>query len=81
MEAIHTAQRMIRSAPGTPEARTLATLIAALESEGQIELAGLYDLDIEAFDLALAILEDWRIDRYYAGKARPFETSELAAQI
>jgi len=80
MEAIHTAQRMIQSAPGTPVARTLATLIAAMESEGQFELASLYDLDIETFDLALAILEDWRIDRYYAGQAKLFEHSALTTQ-
>jgi len=79
MDAIHAAQQIIQSAPGTPAARTLATLIAALEAESQIELASLYTLDIKTFELALAVLDDWRIDRYYAGKAKVFEDSEMAA--
>ena len=80
MEALHAAQRIIQSAPGTVAAKSLATLIAALESESQIDLAELYVLDTATFELALAILEDWRIDRYYAGKAKPFETSEFATE-
>ena len=78
MEAIRSAQRTIQSAPGSPAARTLAALIAALESESQIELADLYALDGRTFEVALAILEEWRIDRYYAGKAQLFEASEIA---
>jgi hypothetical protein len=78
MKAIMSAQRTIRSAPETPAAKTLAGLMASLESESQFDLGSLYQLDFESFELALAILKDWRIDRYCAGKAKLFESPSPA---
>ena len=75
MKAIDSAQRIIRSAPGTPAARTLAQLLERLTSESEFDLGSLYALDMASFQLAMAILEEWRIDRYYAGKAKLFEAS------
>jgi hypothetical protein len=77
MKAINTAEQIIRSDPGSLAARTLAKLIAGLKSDGQFELGTLYALDFESFELALAILGDWRIDRYYAGKSKLFQSSPL----
>ena len=51
-------------------ARTLARLILALESEGDFHLADLYELDYDSFLVALSVMKDWRLDRYYTAKGQ-----------
>jgi hypothetical protein len=75
MNAIKTARKLIAEDPTSSAAMTLSRLVLALESEATFDVGDLYDLDINAFDLALKILEEWRIDRYYAGKAKLFDLS------
>ncbi|RYZ11768.1 MAG: hypothetical protein EOO24_05400 [Comamonadaceae bacterium] len=75
MNAIKTARKYIQSQPDSERARTLAKLVLALESESSFQVAQLYQLDLESFDLAIDILKEWRIDRYYAGKAKLFDLS------
>lgn len=75
MNALKQARRLIASQPQSPAARTLAGLVLTLESEGSFDLASLYQLDLANFNLALEILRDWRLDRYYAGKAKLFDIS------
>lgn len=78
MRAIKEAHQFIRQDPANPNARALSGLVLALEDEGTFSLADLYTLDFDSFSLALRILDEWRLDRYYAGKARLFD---LAVQV
>lgn len=78
MRAIKEARKLIEQEPDSASARTLARLVLALESEFDFPLSEIYALDYERFDLALRILQEWRIDRFYAGKARLFD---LALQL
>lgn len=76
MNAIKEARRYIeRRPPEDPAARTLAALVLALETDRGFDLSSLYDLDYKSFDLAIEVLRDWRLDRYYAGKAKLFDLS------
>ncbi|MGO4395473.1 hypothetical protein AB4Z46_29370 [Variovorax sp. M-6] len=70
MNAIHRARRFIERNPNEQSAAVLAQLVLALESERSFELASLYELDFDMFELAVEILKEWRLDRYYAGKAQ-----------
>lgn len=81
MHAIKKARRLIEADPTTHSAKTLAKLVLALESETQFDLSSLYELDITSFELATEILVEWRIDRYYAGKAKLFDLSYQVAQM
>ena len=36
---------------------------------------------MDQFGLALSILKEWRLDRYYAGKARLFDAALRAAEL
>jgi hypothetical protein len=81
MNAIKTARKMIAAQPTSEASRTLAQLVLALESEGVLGVSELYKLDLEAFDLAIDILKEWRIDRYYAGKAKLFDLSLQVAAL
>ncbi len=75
MNAIKAAQKLIESNPDDPEAKVLANLVLALEDESSFSLGDLYRLGEGRFELAIRILEEWRIDRYYAGKAKLFDLS------
>jgi len=44
-------------------------------------VAQLYQLDDKRFELALEILDEWRLDRHYASKLRLLDTSTLAQEM
>jgi hypothetical protein len=69
MDALQLAQEFIARDRSHPDAAVMATLIQTLQDEGSFELGRLYDLDLERFELALRILDDWRLQRYYLGHA------------
>lgn len=81
MRAIKEARLLIEKDPFNPAAQTLSRLVLALESEIDFPVSELYSLDMPRFGLALRILEEWRIDRYYAGKARLFDVSLQTSEI
>ncbi|RYX92466.1 MAG: hypothetical protein EOO28_22295 [Comamonadaceae bacterium] len=70
MNAIKKARKIIQSAPDEPASGTLANLVLALETEGNFNLGQLYNTDLKTFELALDMLREWRIDRYYLGKMK-----------
>lgn len=78
MNAIKKARRLIAKDPTTADAAALARLVRALESDEKFELNDLYELDYDTFDLAIDILKEWRLDRYYMGKAK---LHDLAVQV
>ncbi|CAN5471132.1 hypothetical protein BH11PSE7_BH11PSE7_27550 [soil metagenome] len=75
MNAIKKARRFIQSTPDEPSSGVLAKLVVALESEGNFNLGLLYGTDLKTFELALEMLSDWRIDRYYLGKMKLIDTA------
>jgi hypothetical protein len=81
MRAINRARKFIEQDPAKPSAQTLARLVLALESEVDFPISDLYRLDFDRFNLALKILDEWRLDRYYAGKARLFDISLQTAEL
>jgi hypothetical protein len=50
-------------------------------------LSELYGLDMEAFDLAIELMRDWRLDRYYAARLKLLDTilvdvlPEIASEV
>ncbi|WP_038210105.1 hypothetical protein [Xenophilus azovorans] len=81
MNAIKEARRFIEKNPDDASARILARLVLALETDHGFELVTLYDLDYDAFQLAIDILREWRLDRYYAGKAKLFDLSVQVSEL
>lgn len=75
MIAIKAARKFIEAEPDDPDAKVLANLALALENESPFSLGDLYGLKRGNFELAIEILNEWRIDRYYAGKAKLFDVS------
>jgi hypothetical protein len=68
MFAIRKLEEYLHAGASPAVARELTRLIEALKREGDFPLASLYQIDFEAFELAVDVLRDWRIDRYYADR-------------
>lgn len=75
MFAIKASRTFIESRPYGPDAKRLAALVLALENEATFSLANLYRLEPNQFDQAMETIKEWRIDRYYAGKAKLIDLS------
>jgi hypothetical protein len=73
MNAIKEVRKYILRNPGAPSSQVLARLAAALAVEREFRLGDLYELDGEAFDLAIDLMKDWRLDRYYAARIKLFD--------
>ena len=75
MSALKLTRKMIAKNPSAKEAQTLSKLVVSLETDQAISLKEIYDLDYEAFQLAIDVMRDWRIDRYYASKVKLLDLS------
>lgn len=81
MQVIKEARKFVASDPTNPSAQILARLVLALESESDFAISEIYQLDFDRFQMALKILEEWRIDRYFAGKGKLFDISRQAVDM
>ncbi len=81
MNAIKKARKLIAADPQSDSAKTLARLVRALESDENFELADLYKLDYEDFNVGIDILKEWRLDRYYMGKAKLHDLSVQLGEL
>lgn len=75
MRALKQARKLIEKKPESPAAQALSSLVVALESETPFALQTLYQLDYDDFELALDLLKEWRLDRYYSSKVRLLDLS------
>lgn len=75
MRALKQARKLIEKTPESHASQTLSSLVVALESEAPFALQRLYQLDYDDFELALEVLKEWRLDRYYSSKVRLLDLS------
>lgn len=66
MDAVNRIEAYLRGHAGTPSALLLGQLGRALERDDPFPLERLYRMDYQAFELALALITEWRTDRYFA---------------
>ena len=81
MNAIKKTRKLIESHPTSESAQTLARLVRALESDEKFELASLYKLGYDEFNIAIDVLKEWRLDRYYMGKAKLHDLSVQLGEL
>lgn len=87
MNAIKRVRRYMQAHPKADASRVLAHLAACLADERAFPLSELYGLDMEAFDLAIELMRDWRLDRYYAARLKLLDTilvdvlPEIASEV
>ena len=75
MNAIKKTRKLIQTNPTSESAQTLARLVRALESDEKFALSDLYKLGYDEFNIAIDVLKEWRLDRYYMGKAKLHDMS------
>ena len=78
MRAIKQVKKLIEKSPESKSGQTFSKLVLSLESDVEFLVKDLYSLDSEEFDLAMEVLKDWRIDRFYLGKAKAFDAATQA---
>lgn len=81
VRAIKKVKKTIEKSPNSIEGLTFAKVILALESDQVFQVTELYKLNSDDFDLVIELLRDWRIDRFYIGKAKAFDTATHAKNI
>ncbi len=81
MRAIKQVKKLIENNPNSKAGQTFSKLILSLESEIEFLVKDLYQLDAQEFDLAMEVLKDWRIDRFYLGKAKAFDAATHAQAL
>ena len=73
MNAIKAIRKHLEKNPDAPSSKALARLVAALAEEKSYSLAELYAMDYDTFEMAVELLRDWRLDRYYAARLKLFD--------
>jgi hypothetical protein len=81
MRAIKKVRLLIEQNPQEKTAQIFSRLIFSLVEEVDFSLKDLYLLDNAEFQLAMEILQEWRLDRYYMGKAKTFESAQQALSL
>lgn len=69
VDPIAAAEAFIVEHPFATDADILRRLLAALQEESRFDLHGLYQLNLSNFDLAMEVLNAWRLQRYVRGGA------------
>ena len=77
MNAIKKVRKYLTANPNSDDSNILSRLVASLGEESPFLLADLYKLDYEGFELAISLLQDWRLDRYYASRMKLFDATQV----
>ncbi len=70
MIAIKKAQKIIQREIDSVAASIFSELVLSLEKDTNFNLHRLYELDYKNFEVAVEIIKEWRLDRYYASKVK-----------
>lgn len=81
MRALKKARKLIEQNPESSTAQSLSALVVALESGSSFDLQCLYQLGYDDFELAIDLLKEWRLDRYYSSKMRLLDLSVQVGEI
>jgi len=75
MRAIKKIKQIIEQNPQDQASQIFSNLIKSLAEEVDFSIKNLYLLKTSDFQLAMEILQEWRLDRYYMGKAKVFDAA------
>ena len=75
MRAVIKIKHIIEQNPQDQASQIFSKLIKSLAEEVDFSIKDLYLLKTSDFQLAMEILQEWRLDRYYMGKAKVFDAA------
>ncbi|MDN0076872.1 hypothetical protein QU481_18670 [Crenobacter sp. SG2303] len=73
MNAAKQIRKLIQEGESPEQVQVLKDLAAALELSRPFDLASLYEIDQRYFDLAIDLLQDWRLDHHIASRSKLLE--------
>lgn len=77
MNNIKKVAKFVANNPGSADTPTLLELAVALETGSEYAFSKLYELSHEGFQLAMGMIDDWRLDRYYMSKLTLLDHAEI----
>lgn len=81
MNTLKKLEKRLIAKPGSYENDFFRCLVESLCLKEKLDMAALYALPYEDFKLAMAILEDWRLDQYTKTKERLRELLLLPHEV
>ncbi len=81
MRAIKKIKRIIEKNSQDKESQIFSKLVTSLAEEVDFSIKDLYELDKQNFYLAIEVLQEWRLDRFYMGKAKEFDIAQQALDL
>jgi len=81
MRAIKKIKLIIEKNPQDKTSQIFSKLISCLAEELDFSIKDLYELDSTEFHLAIEVLQEWRLDRFYMGKAKVFDVAQQALEL
>ncbi len=81
MNNIKKVAKFVAANPDSEDTPTLLELAIALETGAAYSLTNLYELSHEGFQLAMGMIDDWRLDRHYLSKLTLLDHAEIKATI
>lgn len=68
MDAIDAAEHFIAENPSATESAVFRKLLQSLQEGSPFDLHSLYELNLSSFDLAIEVMNAWRLQRYVRGR-------------
>jgi len=81
MNNIKKVAKFVAANPDSVDTPTLLELAVALETGAEYSFTKLYELNHEGFQLAMGMIDDWRLDRHYLSKLTLLDHAEIKATI
>lgn len=81
MRAIKKIKRIIEKKPQDKSSQIFSKLISCLAEETDFSLKEIYELNSNEFELTIEVLEEWRLDRFYMGKAKVLDVAQQALEL
>ena len=81
MRAVKKLKKIIQDSPQSTQSKIYTKLILMLETDEDNPIKDLYRLDQDEFELAISLLKEWRIDRFYVGKSKVFDVAFHANEL
>lgn len=77
MNMLKALEKRLISEPNNPDNATFKGLIQALCLKEAFDIAMLYELTYQDFELTMSVMKNWRLDRYTKTKVRLRELAGL----
>jgi hypothetical protein len=79
MNAAKKVRKLIAGGENPDQVAVLKDLLISLQADAPFQMARLYQIDMRYFDIAIALISEWRLDHHIATRGKLMEqfTAEM----